>query len=90
MLYHVTSKFRAINSLVDSGLDWRHSERFRYGCGVSFSDNIEYADYHANKSTVESIIIYQLTKNLLCPPPHSSQLPRLNISEPYHIKNLII
>lgn len=44
MLYHVTAKSRAKQSLVDSGLDWRRTERSRYGCGVSFSDNITYAD----------------------------------------------
>ncbi|XP_050053163.1 uncharacterized protein LOC114128066 isoform X1 [Aphis gossypii] len=52
-LYHVTAKSRAKNSLKNSGLDWRRTERSRYGCGVSFSDNITYADYHANKSTSE-------------------------------------
>lgn len=61
MLYHVTSKSRAENALADSGLDWRRTERSKYGCGVSFSDNIEYADYHANKATSKGIIIYQPT-----------------------------
>ncbi|KAL4149537.1 hypothetical protein QTP88_003468 [Uroleucon formosanum] len=47
LLYHVTSESNALESL-KSGLDWRRTERAKYGCGVSFSDNADYANYYAN------------------------------------------
>lgn len=30
-----------------SGLDWRRTRRFKYGRGVSFSDDADYANYYA-------------------------------------------
>jgi len=65
LLYHVTTESRALESL-KSGLDWRRTWRFRYGCGVSFSDDVEYADKYADNSTGEGIIIYQLTIRIYC------------------------
>ncbi|XP_003244412.1 uncharacterized protein LOC100568638 [Acyrthosiphon pisum] len=50
LLYHVTTKSRALKSL-KSGLDWRLTRRSRYGCGVSFSEDAEYADKYADNST---------------------------------------
>lgn len=60
LLYHVTTKSRAMKSL-KSGLDWRLTRRSRYGCGVSFSQDAEYADKYADSSTRQGIIICQLT-----------------------------
>lgn len=56
MLYHVTTKSRALESL-NSGLDWRRIRRSKFGCGVSFSDDAEYANYYANQSSPEGKII---------------------------------
>lgn len=46
ILYHVTIKSRAMESL-KSGLDWRRTRRSKYGRGVSFSDDADYANYYA-------------------------------------------
>jgi len=68
LLYHVTTESRALKSL-NSGLDWRFTRRSRYGCGVSFSEDAEYADKYADNSTGEGIIIYQLTITIYCVHP---------------------
>jgi len=47
-LYHVTTKSRAVESL-ENGLDWRRTRRSKFGCGVSFSDDADYANYYADK-----------------------------------------
>lgn len=49
ILYHVTTEQKGIQSL-EHGLDWRRTKRSRYGQGVSFSDDAEYADFYANRS----------------------------------------
>ncbi|KAL5234150.1 hypothetical protein ACI65C_001560 [Semiaphis heraclei] len=48
ILFHVTTKSRAVESL-KNGLDWRRTRRSKFGCGVSFSDNADYANYYADK-----------------------------------------
>ncbi|KAL4149541.1 hypothetical protein QTP88_003470 [Uroleucon formosanum] len=55
LLFHVTSESRAIKSL-NSGLDWRLTRRAKFGCGVSFSDDIDYANYYADNSCIEGIL----------------------------------
>ncbi|XP_060879751.1 uncharacterized protein LOC132951798 [Metopolophium dirhodum] len=50
VLYHVTAESNAVESLI-SGLDWRRNQRPRFGSGVSFSDDVDYSNYHANQST---------------------------------------
>ncbi|XP_060880334.1 uncharacterized protein LOC132952164 [Metopolophium dirhodum] len=52
VLFHVTTESRAVESL-DSGLDWRRTRRSKFGCGVSFSDDIDYANYYADNSSIE-------------------------------------
>ncbi|CAI6368088.1 unnamed protein product [Macrosiphum euphorbiae] len=52
LLFHVTTESRAMESL-DCGLDWRRTRRNKFGCGVSFSDDADYANYYANKSPSE-------------------------------------
>ncbi|XP_050053160.1 uncharacterized protein LOC114119596 [Aphis gossypii] len=52
LLFHVTTESRAMESL-SSGLDWRRTQRNKFGCGVSFSDNADYANYYADKSPSE-------------------------------------
>jgi len=56
LLYHVTTESRAMESL-NSGLDWRRTCRNKFGCGVSFSDNADYANYYADNSPSEGIIL---------------------------------
>ncbi|XP_029348072.1 uncharacterized protein LOC100570142 [Acyrthosiphon pisum] len=56
LLFHVTTESRAMESL-NSGLDWRRTRRNKFGCGVSFSDDADYANYYADKFTSEGIII---------------------------------
>ncbi|XP_025413576.1 uncharacterized protein LOC112685788 isoform X2 [Sipha flava] len=51
-LYHVTTEQRAKESL-EHGLDWRRTKRSRFGRGVSFSDDADYADYFADNRTGE-------------------------------------
>lgn len=53
-LFHVTTEQRAVQSLQD-GLDWRRTKRSRFGRGVSFSDDADYADYFADNKTGEGI-----------------------------------
>ncbi|XP_022168125.1 probable serine/threonine-protein kinase DDB_G0267686 [Myzus persicae] len=52
ILYHVTTKSRAVESL-KNGLDWRRTRRSKFGNGVSFSDDADYANYYADKFTKE-------------------------------------
>ncbi|XP_050527586.1 uncharacterized protein LOC126897770 isoform X2 [Daktulosphaira vitifoliae] len=47
ILYHVTSESNAITSLND-GLNWRKTKRAKFGAGVSFSDDANYANFHAS------------------------------------------
>jgi len=54
LLYHVTTESRAMESLT-SGLDWRRTQRNKFGCGVSFSYDADYANYFANNSSSEGI-----------------------------------
>jgi len=54
MLYHVTSESRALESL-KSGLDWRRTRRSKFGCGVSFSNDADYANFYADNSPLEGI-----------------------------------
>jgi len=56
VLYHVTSESNAVESLI-SGLDWRRNQRSRFGSGVSFSNNADYCNFYANKSTNKGIRI---------------------------------
>lgn len=49
ILYHVTTEQKGLQSL-ENGLDWRRTIRSRFGVGVSFSDDADYADYHASHS----------------------------------------
>lgn len=56
ILYHVTTQQKGLQSL-ENGLDWRRTKRSRYGQGVSFSDDADYADYYANHSAGEGNII---------------------------------
>lgn len=42
LLYRVTTESRAMKSL-NSGLDWR---RNKLDCGVSFSDDADYANFY--------------------------------------------
>lgn len=59
ILFHVTSKSRALESLT-TGLDWRRSQRTKFGCGVSFSDDADYSNYYADRSSIEGIIIMSI------------------------------
>ncbi|XP_008181452.1 uncharacterized protein LOC100570056 [Acyrthosiphon pisum] len=52
ILYHVTTKSRALESL-KNGLDWRRTRRSKFGRGVSFSDDADYANYYADHSPKE-------------------------------------
>lgn len=56
VLCHVTSEPNAVESLT-SGLDWRRTQRSRFGSGVSFSNNADYCNVYANKSTNKGIRI---------------------------------
>lgn len=55
ILYHVTTEQKGLQSL-ENGLDWRRTIRARFGKGVSFSDDADYADFHASHSAVRGII----------------------------------
>lgn len=46
-LYHVTTERKGIESL-ENGLDWRRTRRSKYGRGVSFSDDADYANFYAD------------------------------------------
>lgn len=55
-LYHVTTEDRALESL-ESGLDWRRTRRAKFGCGVSFSDDADYANFYSDNSAGGIIMI---------------------------------
>jgi len=63
ILFHVTTESRAIESLV-SGLDWRRTRRSKFGRGVSFSGDIDYANYYADNSSSEGIVIIVFIVNI--------------------------
>lgn len=67
LLYHVTTESRALESL-ETGLDWRRTVRAKYGYGVSFSDDADYANFYADKFTDEGrIILFMINAySLLC------------------------
>lgn len=52
LLYHVTTESKGVQSL-KNGLDWRRTRRSKFGRGVSFSDNCDYANFYANFSSSE-------------------------------------
>jgi len=66
ILYHVTTKSRALESL-KNGLDWRRTRRSKFGCGVSFSDDADYANYYADHSPKEGIMIVFIINIFLSP-----------------------
>jgi len=77
VLYHATTEDKGVESL-NGGLDWRRTKRSRYRRGVSFSDDVDYADYYANRSAGESNLGKNFTIRLarrICydqvPPPFS-------------------
>lgn len=57
LLYHVTTRSKGEQSL-ERGLDWRLTRRSKFGCGVSFSDDADYADFYANHSNHEGYYYY--------------------------------
>jgi len=56
LLFHVTTESRAMESL-NSGLDWRRTRRSKFGQGVSFSNDADYANYYADNFHSEGISI---------------------------------
>ncbi|VVC31370.1 Poly(ADP-ribose) polymerase, catalytic domain [Cinara cedri] len=51
-LYHVTTQSKGITSL-KNGLNWRLTKRSKFGRGVSFSDDCDYANFYAHFSSRE-------------------------------------
>lgn len=47
LLYHVTSAAN-VQSIIQNNFDWRRVKRGRFGLGTSFSDDVKYANKHAN------------------------------------------
>lgn len=47
-LYHATSK-NILDAIALENLNWRKIERHRYGFGVSFSPNMDYANFYCNR-----------------------------------------
>lgn len=71
ILYHVTTESNALETL-ESGLDWRRTQRAKFGCGVSFSDDADYANYYANSSNGEGTIIVFIINVCLLIKRHTS------------------
>lgn len=46
-MYHSTSASNAM-SIIKDNLDWRRVSRVKYGQGVSFSTDPDYANFHSN------------------------------------------
>lgn len=46
-MYHVTTEEKGLKSL-ENGLNWRMTRRSKFGHGVSFSGDADYADFYAN------------------------------------------
>ncbi|XP_022181093.1 uncharacterized protein LOC111041191 [Myzus persicae] len=64
LLFHVTTESSAMESL-ETGLDWRRTQRAKFGCGVSFSDDADYANYYANSSPYQGIRVIMLCCSLV-------------------------
>ncbi|XP_016658830.1 uncharacterized protein LOC100572557 isoform X2 [Acyrthosiphon pisum] len=64
LLFHVTTKSRAMESL-KSGLDWRCTKRKKFGYGVFFSDDADYANYYADKRTTEKTRVIMICNVLV-------------------------
>lgn len=47
VLLHATS-VGSVNSILSGNLDWRRVHRAKYGKGVSFSENADYANFHSS------------------------------------------
>lgn len=48
-MYHSTSALNAM-SIIKDNLDWRRVSRVKYGQGVSFSTDPDYANFHSNSN----------------------------------------
>lgn len=48
-MYHSTSAYNAM-SIIKDNLDWRRVSRVKYGQGVSFSTDPDYANFHSNSN----------------------------------------
>ncbi|XP_060879818.1 uncharacterized protein LOC132951834 [Metopolophium dirhodum] len=65
LLYHVTTESKAMESL-NSGLDWRRTHRSKFGRGgVSFCDDINYANYYADNSSIEETRVIMICSVLV-------------------------
>ncbi|XP_054267165.1 uncharacterized protein LOC128989311 [Macrosteles quadrilineatus] len=51
-LVHSTSAYN-VTSIIKDNLDWRRVTRNKYGKGVSFSDDADYANFHSNRGNGE-------------------------------------
>lgn len=49
MLYHATSPSNA-KEIAKNNIDWRMTNRSRYGCGACFSKSPAYANRHASST----------------------------------------
>lgn len=47
-----------VSSIIKNNLDWRRVRRNRYGKGVSFSNDADYANYHSNSANGLYYIFY--------------------------------
>ncbi|XP_022181091.1 uncharacterized protein LOC111041189 [Myzus persicae] len=82
VLYHVTAKSRALESL-KNGLDWRLTRRAKFGYGVSFSNDVDYGNYYANRSTNEGIRVIVMSTVLMNDSPNQ-------VTEKWDRKNSLI
>uniref|UniRef100_A0A1B6LVC8 Poly [ADP-ribose] polymerase n=1 Tax=Graphocephala atropunctata TaxID=36148 RepID=A0A1B6LVC8_9HEMI len=48
-LFHATSEFN-VNPIIQNNLDWRRVSRSKFGMGVSFSNDADYANFFSNSS----------------------------------------
>jgi hypothetical protein len=49
VLFHVTAQSN-VDSITRNNFDWRRSVRTKFGCGVSFSPSVAYANTYCNRS----------------------------------------
>uniref|UniRef100_A0A1B6FPT7 Poly [ADP-ribose] polymerase n=1 Tax=Cuerna arida TaxID=1464854 RepID=A0A1B6FPT7_9HEMI len=78
-LFHATSEWN-VDSIIKDNLDWRRVSRSKFGMGVSFSDDADYANHFSNSNNGSSRAI--IIANVLISKEHCGSpamtIPLLN------------
>jgi hypothetical protein len=78
-LFHATGVHN-VSSITEYNLDWRRSVRTKFGMGVSFSPDADYANLHCNRSnpSQRAMIIAKVLVHSTCMGYYDMTLPDPN------------